>query len=134
MKKINRGYTFVEILVVITIIALIAGISAVSYVATNKNARDARRMSDIETIRSALELFRSETGFYPDLSVDANNCISSTEIVDTSISPSVNYIKIIPKDPKDPDKCYTYTRTTETTYSMTYYSEKDSEVKTVTNP
>ncbi len=130
----QRGYTFVEILVVVTIIAVIAGISAVSYSGITKSSRDARRMSDIEMIRSALELYRSETGYYPDLSADSQGCLDVAEIADTSVTPSVSYLNLVPKDPKHPDMCYTYSKLTQVTYNLTYYSEKDEATKTVTNP
>lgn len=139
MRK--NGYTFVEILVVVTIIALIAGISAVSYNSTNKNARDARRLSDVETIRSALELFRSELGYYPDLSDVDGHCITATEIVDDS-TPPVVYLNLIPKDPSDinsprleSDPCYTYSLgNPAVTYQITYKTEKDGLIHSVKNP
>lgn len=63
----NNAFTLIEILVVITLIGLIsAGISA-SYSQFLKQSRDARRKSDVENVRAALEMYRSNnaSGYYP---------------------------------------------------------------------
>jgi len=64
-KNKKQGFTFIELLVVVTIIAVLAAIGAVSYRSTNQNARDSKRLADLEQIRSALEICRSEVGYYP---------------------------------------------------------------------
>ena len=80
----NSSFTLIEILVVATIIGLLAAGGIASYTQFNKQARDARRKADIEEIRAALEIYRSNTDIYPD-----------------SLSPIVpSYIKSIPVDPK----------------------------------
>ena len=91
----KKGFTFIEILVVVTIIGLLAGVGAISYSQFTKSSRDARRKADVENLRAALEMYRSNhaRSSYPD---DINNLIGS-------------YIDIIPTDPKGSD--YTYTPT-----------------------
>lgn len=61
----TSGFTFVELLVVITIIAVLMAIATVAYSSTMTKSRDAKRLSDLEQIRSALEICRSEDGYYP---------------------------------------------------------------------
>ncbi len=61
----SRGFTLVEMLVAATIAALLAAVGMVSYTTVNRNARNARRQSDLEQMRSALELYRTENGMYP---------------------------------------------------------------------
>lgn len=61
----RRGFTFIEILVVITIIGVLMMIGAANFSVANKKARDGRRQGDLEQIRSALELYRTEEGTYP---------------------------------------------------------------------
>ena len=61
----KRGFTFIELIVVVTIIAVLMAIAAVTYSSTTIKSRDAKRLSDIEKIRSALEICRSEDGRYP---------------------------------------------------------------------
>lgn len=61
----QKGFTFIELLVVITIIAVVFAAGVVSYTAISKNSRNARRGADLEAIRQALEMCRSIDGEYP---------------------------------------------------------------------
>lgn len=94
----KKGFTFIEILVVVSIIGLLAGIGAVSYSQFTKSSRDAKRKADVENLRAALEMYRSNhaTSSYPD-------------DIDDLTDLSNRYIDTIPKDPKGND--YTYSPT-----------------------
>jgi len=61
----KNAFTLVEILVVVTIISLLASIAAVSYSSSVKQSRDARRKTDLEQIRSGLEMYKSFNNAYP---------------------------------------------------------------------
>ena len=63
MKK--NGFTMIELLVVVAIIGILAGIGIASYGSANKKARDGKRKADIESIRSALEMYKADKDFYP---------------------------------------------------------------------
>ncbi|MBU1127351.1 MAG: type II secretion system protein [Patescibacteria group bacterium] len=81
----NKGFTLIELLVVMTIIAVLVGLSLTSYQSARKSARDGKRKSDLEQIRSALEMYRSDNdASYP----DALNDLSDE-----------GYITVIPSDP-----------------------------------
>ncbi len=61
----RRGYSLVELLVVVAIIAILAGIVlGISGFASRKSAVG-RAVSDLETIKMALEEYRLERGSYP---------------------------------------------------------------------
>jgi len=64
MKK-SRGFTIVEIAVVVTIIATITTIVIVMFVQVQKQARDKRRSSDMTVLMSALEKYYDTYGEYP---------------------------------------------------------------------
>lgn len=108
-----------ELLISMGIIVLLMGVGVVSYTQTNKKARDAKRKADIESIRSALELYRTDEGRYPSLTVNASNCITSTSIT----AGAVTYLATIPTDTKDDGStyCYKYVLGVSpfTTYTMT---------------
>lgn len=92
MKK--NGFTLIEILVVATIIALLAAGAAISYSTFIKQSRDARRKADVEQIRAALEMYRS------------NDTKSSYPTATSGLV--TTYIQSLPKDPKS-NSDYTYT-------------------------
>jgi len=64
--KQEKGFTLIELLVAMTIIAILAGLALVSYQGARKSARDGKRKSDLEQIRSGLEMCRNDLGEYPE--------------------------------------------------------------------
>ncbi len=52
----EKGFTLVELLVVISIIAILAVVGLTIFTSTQKNARDARRRADVDAIANALEV------------------------------------------------------------------------------
>ncbi|OGK14615.1 hypothetical protein A3C98_00140 [Candidatus Roizmanbacteria bacterium RIFCSPHIGHO2_02_FULL_37_15] len=64
--QIKRGFTLLEMLVVIGIISILIGIGAVSYSTAQKKARDSKRKLDIGAIKNAMEQYYSLcNGSYP---------------------------------------------------------------------
>lgn len=95
MRK--RGFTFIEILVSVTIIAVLVAIGVASYASVNRRARDAKRKSDLEQIRSGLEQYRADFGSYPVQSGWALSSAGSNWI--DALTPS--YMDNVPVDPKN---------------------------------
>lgn len=60
-----KGLTLVELLVSMTIIAVLASLALVSLQGARRSARDGQRKADLEEIRSALEMYRTDGGEYP---------------------------------------------------------------------
>lgn len=63
IKKI-RAFTLIEILVVATIIGVLVTVTAVSFSNAQRNSRNAKRKTDLETVRQALVLYRQDQGSY----------------------------------------------------------------------
>jgi len=59
-----QGFTLIELLVVMAIIGLLVGISLFALAGARESARDGRRKSELETIRSALELYKADCNIY----------------------------------------------------------------------
>ncbi|MFZ5366304.1 MAG: type II secretion system protein [Patescibacteria group bacterium] len=110
--KNGAGFTLIELLVVISLIGILMGILLVAYQGTRKSARDGRRKADLEQIRSALEMCRTDKGSYP-----VGSSLPSAGGVDCS-----NYLPSVPKDPLDPTYLYPYTGTANT-YTLCAYLE-----------
>ena len=70
MQKLNthkKGFSLVEIIVVLSIIGIMASVAAVGYITSIKNSRDQKRVVDLGRVQSALEAYRSNNvnGYYP---------------------------------------------------------------------
>lgn len=106
-QVITKSFTLIEILVVATIISLLAGIGMVSYSSITKSSLDARRKADLEQIRAAIEMYRSNNSSYPTtLSFGGNLC----DPAPTGCPPVGNkYLEKVPQDPKSTIKTYYYT-------------------------
>lgn len=56
----KKGFTLIELLVVIAIIGLLSTLAVVSLNNARGKARDARRVSDIKTIQTAMDLYKGD--------------------------------------------------------------------------
>ncbi len=66
MENKQRGFTLLELLVVIGIIGILVGIGTISYQSAQEKSRDSRRRGDLKAISNALEQYYAEnTGSYP---------------------------------------------------------------------
>jgi prepilin-type N-terminal cleavage/methylation domain-containing protein len=94
----NKGFTLIELLTVIAIIGIITAASATILNPAGQlaKARDAERKAELQQIRSALELYRSDNGTYP-----VSGWVSSSQGDSWIPGLTPNYLKIVPKDPKN---------------------------------
>ena len=61
----KKGFTLVELLIVITILGILSTVAVSSFRSSQMKSRDAKRKSDLKQIANALEMFYSDKGFYP---------------------------------------------------------------------
>jgi prepilin-type N-terminal cleavage/methylation domain-containing protein len=61
----RKGFTLIEMLIVIAIIGILASIVLVGLGPVQKKGRDSRRISDLKEIQTALELYFNKNGSYP---------------------------------------------------------------------
>ena len=62
----KKGFTLVEVLVVIFIIGLLSSIVLVGLGTFRARGRDTRRIADLRSVQTVLELYYAKNGQYPD--------------------------------------------------------------------
>lgn len=68
MQKLNqKGFTIIELLIVIIVIGILAAIGFVAYGNVTKSARDSDRQADASALAKKAEEFYTEEGQYPTL-------------------------------------------------------------------
>jgi prepilin-type N-terminal cleavage/methylation domain-containing protein len=117
MKK-QKGFTLIELLVVIAIIGLLSTLAVVALNNARMKSRDAKRISDINHIQTALELYFNDLGSYP-AGVTGGQPIASG---------GVTYMASVPSNPTpvadgicSSGSAYTYTQTSSgSSYTLQY--------------
>lgn len=65
----SKGFTIVELLIVIVVIGILATLVIVTFSGIQQRARDTQRQTDINGIQGHLEAYYAQTGTYPTLAM-----------------------------------------------------------------
>ena len=100
----SKGFTLIELLVVVAIIGILATVVLGSLSDARAKARDAKRVNQLKSFQTALELYNLDNGFYPqgytDTSPYAENCtdISSDDEWNSLMTDLSGYMTPIEQD------------------------------------
>lgn len=87
----EKGFSLVELLVVISIIGLVTGVGASFVSSVQRNTRDAQREADLRVLQSALQQYYANENHYPDsLTLTGGAPLSAS---------GRTYLQNTPKDP-----------------------------------
>ena len=95
----KKGFTLIEMLIVIAIIGILASIVLVGLGPVQRNARDARRASDLRQIQTLLELCYARAGSYPaDIAVGTIQGCSGAANTQVPVDPTTNVAYVYATD------------------------------------
>ncbi len=106
LKKDQRGFTLVELMVVVIIIGILVAIAIPVYSNVTERAHEKANAANIRTIESAITMYLATTGKgeYKNVVMDKTGAITGDGITPGSLVP--DYLAEMPKQPDNPDKTY----------------------------
>ncbi len=117
-----RGFTIIELLVVMAIIAILASGMLALFTSTQEKSRDTRRMEDVRELQKALSLYYIDNNQYPAAASTID--LTGSDSVSTTLV-NAGTIPAIPRDPVTPTYEYTYQSASPGTYTITFCLETD---------
>jgi len=125
-KTTIKGFTIIELLIVMGIIAVLATFFIGGYTGVQRRARDGQRKSDLKQLANAMELYFNDYRRYPaESSTTIAGCPSTTttsctwgsgQFTDTKTV----YFKTVPVDPTSSTYQYIYRTDANGTYYKLY--------------
>ncbi len=99
----QQGFTLIELLVVISIIGLLSSVVLTSVSIVRSKARDSKRVQDLRTVATALEMYYQDNGSYPVPSADywqsnESDATYGWQNLQTALAP---YLPKLPVDPRN---------------------------------
>lgn len=102
----KKGFTLVEILVVVSIIAVLSTVGSVFYLGQTAKARDSIRKQHLNSLSLALGIYSQENGQYIPPQPGDENCTRDTNAFYSQIAPFMSETQV-PKDPQNNNQyCY----------------------------
>jgi len=128
----NRGFTILELIIVMAIMAIIASVLYSNFAGSLAKGRDSRRKQDLEGAAKALELFYGDFRSYPNPTLNILPTWGAPFANPTNTA--VIYMQQMPVDPAYPDKTYCYISENGSNYKLYANLENLNDPKVFTTP
>jgi type IV pilus assembly protein PilA len=99
LKQQNKGFTIVELLIVIVVIGILALLVITTYAGIQQKARNTKRQTDVSALQTQIEAFYQTSGYYPNLTdmnsaalTDPSNATQSKTLVGAPAAKSYSYV------------------------------------------
>lgn len=118
-KKKSLAFTLVELLIVISIMGILTVVVSASFKTIQMKARDAKRKSNLDSVKKALNMYFTDNGQYPvvgDIDFSDGDQFSNEDII---------YMKKIPVEVVNEIEEYTY-QTTDSRRSFRLFAELEN--------
>ncbi len=99
MRNRSRGFTLIEIMVVVVILAVLGALVVPRVLENVDKARVARAQSDIRAIETALDLYRLDNYRYPTTDQGLEALVKKPPDPSLTNYREGGYLKAVPKDP-----------------------------------
>lgn len=100
-RRFEKGFTIIELLVVVAIIGILAGVVIIALDSSKVKAHDAQRTTELKELQQALEAFYSQNAGYPQCNTPGGWCGSDNGEFQTALQPLVD-AELIPEIVSDP--------------------------------
>jgi len=130
-KKFSSGFTLIELMVSVAIIGLLMAAGLVSYQNASVSSRNNKRKADMEQLKAALVLYRTDNNKYP-ANASGNTSMSAGGVPYPALT-----IYLSGQNPADPKNSgnYVYTYATDTKkFNLCANLEPTPTAYCVTNP
>lgn len=77
LRQQERGFTIVELLIVIVVIGILAGITIVAYSGITNRAKQSKVQGNASSVQSVAEAFNADKGYYPALAATGTDNLKS---------------------------------------------------------
>lgn len=137
-RQREKGFTIVELLIVIVVIGILAGITIVAYSGITAKANTTKAQSNATSAQSVAEAINADTGYYPGLTTTFTTTYdnpSTTLPTGITVVPGADTspLTALDTDEKKTTITWDYVGTSETTASggrITYWDFSTNQVST----
>ncbi|HEY3415957.1 MAG TPA: type II secretion system major pseudopilin GspG [Armatimonadota bacterium] len=98
-KRKRRGFTLLELIVVMVILVLLASVVSVMVIKRVEDAKHAKAITDVESLRSALDQYYMHNGQYPTTEEGLDALRNKPQGADLPKWDGPYITKAVPKDP-----------------------------------